>query len=110
MNRPEGRASGSRGAAVRMDIASILEKSDQMVVALLESAAQAIVGSDSSGRIVLANARTEAMFGYARQELLGNRIEMLLPEAARTRHEQDRADYFAKPRVREMGAGMELSG
>jgi hypothetical protein len=95
---------------VRVDIASILEKSDQMVVALLESASQAIVGSDSSGRIVLANARTEAMFGYARQELLGNRIEMLLPEAARTRHEQDRADYFAKPRVREMGAGMELSG
>jgi len=95
---------------VRVDVASILEKSDQMVVALLESASQSIVGSDSSGRIVLANARTEAMFGYGRQELLGNPIEMLLPEAARTRHEQDRADYFAKPRVREMGVGLELSG
>jgi len=81
-----------------------------MLAALLESASEAIVSSDSAGGIVLANARTEAMFGYSRQELLGNRIEMLLPEADRTRHERDRADYFTNPRVRPMGIGLELSG
>jgi hypothetical protein len=94
----------------RKDIASILERNGQMVAALLESASQAIVGSDHAGRIVLANARTEAMFAYPRQELLGSSIEMLLPEAARARHQRDRADFFANPRVRDMGIGMELSG
>jgi hypothetical protein len=101
---------GNQGAAARRDVASILEKNGQMVAALLESASQAIVGSDDAGRIVLANARTEAMFAYPRQELLGNSIEMLLPEAARARHGRDRADFFANPRVRDMGIGMELSG
>jgi len=110
LNRPEGRVSGKHGAAACRDVANILERNEHMVAALLESASQAIVGSDADGGIVLANARTEAMFGYSRQELLGNRIEMLLPEAARSRHERERADFFAHPRVREMGIGMELSG
>jgi hypothetical protein len=81
-----------------------------MVAALLESASQAIIAAGREGRIVLANARTEAMFGYTRQELVGNRIEMLLPEAARSRHERVRADYFTNPRVRPMGIGLELAG
>jgi hypothetical protein len=81
-----------------------------MAAALLESASEAIVSSDRAGRIVLANARTEAMFGYTRQEMLGHSVEMLLPEAARARHERMRADYLAKPRVRHMGIGLELSG
>jgi len=104
------RPSGGAGAAARKDIASLLHKSDQLVPALLESASQAIMSVDSMGKIFLANARTEEMFGYARGELLGGAIEMLLPESSRSRHVQDRADYFAKPRVRHMGIGMELAG
>jgi hypothetical protein len=81
-----------------------------MVLALLESAAQAIIGADRGGRIVLANRKTEELFGYSREELIGSRIEMLLPESRRSVHEREREAYFARPRVRPMGVGMELAG
>jgi hypothetical protein len=92
------------------DLLGSLQKSEQMVLALLESATQAIVSIDSSGRIVLANRRAEEMFGYSRQELVGAKIEILLPEAKRGRHETYRDDYFARPRIRPMGIGVDLSG
>jgi two-component system cell cycle sensor histidine kinase/response regulator CckA len=50
------------------------------------------------------------MFGYSREELLGSRIEMLLPESQRSAHEREREEYFARPRVRPMGVGMDLAG
>jgi len=81
-----------------------------MVEALLESASQAILSVDSSGKIVLANHRAEEMFNYTRDELVGASIEMLLPESRRGAHEQHRERYFGQPRVRPMGIGMELSG
>ena len=59
---------------------------------------------------MLANRRTEELFGYSREELLGNRIEMLLPESRRAAHVREREEYFAHPRVRPMGIGMELAG
>ena len=59
----------------------LLEKSEHLVLALLESASQAIISMDRRGSIVLVNRRAEEMFGYTREELLGARIEMLLPEA-----------------------------
>ena len=87
-----------------------LHKSEKLLFALLESAAQAIVSTDRTGRIVLANDRTEEMFGYTREELVGGGIEMLLPESKRTAHTQHRDDYFEHPRTRPMGTGLELSG
>jgi hypothetical protein len=98
------------GAAMRRDMISILNKSEQMVVALLESASQAIISIDRSGKIVLANPRTEEMFGYSREELLDNGIELLLPESKREAHTRERAEFFAHPHVRPMGIGMELAG
>src|ERR1017187_9389207 len=97
MGRPKSGQSGGAGACPRKDIAELLERSGHMVSALLESASQSIVGIDQAGRIVLANARTQEMFGYAREEMLGSAIEMLLPEAVRGRHAQDRSAYFANP-------------
>jgi PAS domain S-box-containing protein len=88
----------------------IFQNSPGMVVALLESASQAIVSIDKAGRIVLANRRTEEMFGYSRDELLGARIEILLPESKRASHGRDRDGYFAQPHVRPMGIGMDLAG
>jgi two-component system, cell cycle sensor histidine kinase and response regulator CckA len=92
------------------DTAGMLHRNEKMVVALLESASQAILSIDKAGRIVLANRRTEEMFGYTREELLGARIEILLPESKRSAHGRQREDYFAQPRIRPMGIGMDLSG
>ena len=87
-----------------------LHYGQDMVLALLESAAQAIVAIDRDGRIALANRKAEEMFGYAREELLGSPVEMLLPESRRSVHGRKREEYFSQPRVRPMGIGMDLAG
>ncbi len=98
------------GAAVRKDFGEILQKSEKMLGAILESASQAILSVDRFGRIVLANTRTEQMFGYRREELLGATIEILLPAGSRDGHVKSRENYFEKPRVRPMGIGLDLCG
>jgi PAS domain S-box-containing protein len=77
---------------------------------LLDAAPDAtlIVGHD--GRIELVNDQTDRLFGYAAGELVGQRVEVLIPERYRSRHPQHREHYFAQPRPRPMGAGLELYG
>jgi PAS domain S-box-containing protein len=77
---------------------------------LLEAAPDAMVVVTTSGEISLVNAQTEALFGYRRDELLGRRIELLVPESLRDRHPGYRAGYSANLRPRPMGAGLELFG
>ncbi len=77
--------------------------------ALLELAPDAIVGISRAGLIVLVNAQVEALFEYAREELMGEPVEMLVPERFDA-HRSHRARYFADPRTRPMGAGLELFG
>ena len=98
------------GSGARKDLLSTSHTGEKMVLALLESASQAIISIDRNGRIVLANPRAEQMFNYTREELVGARIEMLLPESKRASHSRQRDDYFAHPRARPMGIGMDLSG
>ncbi|MDT4979723.1 MAG: hypothetical protein QOG07_1602, partial [Pseudonocardiales bacterium] len=83
---------------------------DQLASGLLEAAPDAIVGVSADGVIVLVNAQAERLFGYPRDELLGERLEMLVPESVRDNHPHHRAGYASDPSPRPMGAGMELAG
>ncbi len=75
---------------------------------LIESAPDAIVIVNGEGRIVLVNAQTEKWFGYTRDELLGQPVELLIPERFRTHHQSYRQAYTKNPVVRPMGVGLEL--
>jgi len=76
----------------------------------LEAAPDAIVVVDEHGRVVIANGLTERMFGFAREELIGNSIELLVPNRFRGVHAEHRAEYFHEPRTRPMGEGLALCG
>jgi two-component system, chemotaxis family, CheB/CheR fusion protein len=77
---------------------------------VVESAPNGIMMVDGDGRIVLVNAQMETLFGYRRDELLGQPMEMLVPERFRAKHPQYRTDFFAHPEARAMGAGRDLFG
>jgi PAS domain S-box-containing protein len=77
---------------------------------LLESAPDPIVIVDAHGLIRIVNRQVEAIFGYARDELLNQPVEILMPERFRNGHTGHRAEYMRKPRTRPMGIGMELFG
>ena len=78
--------------------------------ALLESAPDAIVLVDSGGCITLVNRRTEELFGYSAVELIGQSVDVLVPERLRDVHVERRTGHVRDPRTREMGAGLELYG
>src|SRR5450759_4609393 len=77
---------------------------------LLEAVPDALVGMDQKGVIRFVNRQTESLFGYDRDQLIGQRIETLVPESLWQIYAEHRQDYFADPRARSTGLDLELSG
>lgn len=102
----------ARGTVAVAHIADITEhrKAEQKFRSLLESAPDAMVIVNEVGVIRLANKRTEELFGYTPTELIGNKVEVLMPGRFRSRHTGHRMDYFLAPKSRGMGEGLELFG
>ena len=75
---------------------------------LLESAPDAILELENEGRTVLLNRMVEQVFGYTREELLGQTVEILVPEALRHAHKRHRTNYLDHPVIRPMGIGLKL--
>jgi PAS domain S-box-containing protein len=96
-----------RGAALDITKRKQAEEQFRLVV---EAAPNAMIMVNTDGCITLVNTQTEAVFGYAREELIGHPIEMLVPERFRSNNMGDRRCYFCDPRSRPIGAGRELFG
>jgi hypothetical protein len=101
-------AEGSLVAAAIRDV-TVSRRTEHRYRAVLASAPDATIGVDAGGRIELLNAQAERLFGWTAPELLGQQVEVLVPELDRARHVRDRASYVADPQARPMGAGLQLS-
>ncbi len=97
-----------RDISVRRRIEQELKENELQFRLLLECAPDAIVVVDETGRLVLVNEQAEGLFGYKRDELIGQPVETLLPHSNRQNHAQHRASYRQSPHLRQMGIGMDL--
>ena len=107
---PYAMAGISSDITARKRAEEALRLSQAMFQGLFESSPDGIVATGQDGRIVRVNAQMEKIFGYGRQELVGQPINALVPERYREIHSVHQQGYYAEPRTRPMGAGLELYG
>jgi two-component system, cell cycle sensor histidine kinase and response regulator CckA len=77
---------------------------------ILEAIPDAVAAVNQQGVIIQVNSQTEALFGYTRDELIGQRVEMLVPDRQRPQHHQHREHFHQQPKIRRMGSGLDLCG
>jgi PAS domain S-box-containing protein len=102
-------ASASALASTQAVSVSIPNQNDAAFRGLLEAAPDAMLVVSRDGRIAFVNSQTEELFGYAREELVGEGIELLVPPGVRPDHSRHRDQFFSDPQRRPMGTGLELS-
>lgn len=106
MAKRETRAGGARAKRP----AAGIELAEGMCRSIVDSVLDGIVISDGEGRIVFANHQIERLFGYTSDELLGKRVEILLPRRLRKMHAKQRADFYRRPRTRLLGSDIRFLG
>lgn len=87
-----------------------LEQRSRRLELVINKISPAIIGVDTAGQITLVNPAAKSLFGYSREELIGQPVEILVPESARAKHPNNRAKFFTDMKARPMGQGMELYG
>lgn len=85
-------------------------KANEQLRLVVESALNAMILTDSSGKILVINKQTELLFGYGRNELIGEKIEILVPQRMKQHHPHHRQKFHDQPKARPMGAGRDLFG
>jgi PAS domain S-box-containing protein len=100
----------ARDITDRREVEQAMRASEAKFRRLLEAAPDGMVIVDEHGRIGLANAQAQKVFGYTEAELLGQGVEILVPQAQRRTHAEHRRGYFRDARTRPMGAGLDLWG
>jgi PAS domain S-box-containing protein len=98
------------GLLIFSEVITDRKLADERFHLAVESAPNAMVMVNQEGKIVLVNSETEKLFGYPRDELIGQTVEMLVPEPFRQSHPMFRHGFYAEPRARPMGAGRDLFG
>lgn len=91
-------------------LASEAEQNESSVLTVLASSTEGVVSIDSAGNILSADQGAAAMFGYSGEELVGNKIEVLIPERFRSRHIGHREAFFRHPHLRQLGSGVRFIG
>lgn len=81
-----------------------------LTTSILEAIPDAVAAVNQQGVIVQVNSQTEALFGYTREELIGQKIEILVPERQRPHHDLHREQFHRQPKIRRMGSGLDLYG
>lgn len=94
--------------SIKKDI-SLREVSERKFIALLDAAPDATVIVNEAGIISMINLQTEKLFGYSREEMIGQPVEILVPLTKRSVHTQHRDGFMKAAKVRAMGAGIELN-